>query len=231
MRRFLRWIHKWFALLVGVFLIVLAVTGASLVFERELLPVAIGTPYRASVSSARPLSFSDLYSHIRQCYPDKDLKSMEFPSDPNRNVLVRFRHDPGKDYFFNPYSGQMEGSFVYQKSFFGVMRTLHRTLFMKSAGKILIGIITILITFILLSGLWLYILHRRLSMNRFFKIRFGGSRVGLLFDLHTVLGSSFLILLLLMSCSGPYWSFGWYKSGFSGLFGVNSVVNQTSMSR
>lgn len=105
---------------------------------------------------------------------------------------------------------------------------LHRWLFMKpenaheggqSLGRILTAISAICMTIVLLSGVVIWwpktkkALKNRLivSTNKGFR-RF-------VYDTHVSLGIYVVIFLLLMSLTGPVFSFGWYRAGMSKLFG------------
>lgn len=110
--------------------------------------------------------------------------------------------------------------------FMDIMR-LHRWLFdvpaekgAMTAGKCIVGVTTIGMVVILLSGiaLWSYRLDR--GFLRSLKISFGNGFGAFMRSLHTAGGAYVAVFLCVMALTGLTWSFGWYRDGFYSLFGI-----------
>jgi len=111
--------------------------------------------------------------------------------------------------------------------FRGVMR-LHRWLFLApanphggmSVGRFIMGATSIGATFILLTGivLWLPRSWRGLKPRLTVSVRRGWKRF--VYDSHASLGIYVVAFLLLMSLTGPVWSFRWYRSAATVVVGT-----------
>lgn len=229
MRKLLIWLHKWLGIVSGIVIMIICLSGAFLSFERELMPLSIGKKYYASVVTDQSLPLDRINGRIREQFPERDVTTMTIAENPQRNMIVRFADEPQTDVYVNPYTGSIEGTFNYGDSFFGVMRRIHRYLLLDKTGKVITGSCSILFSLILLSGLWIFLTHRKGSVAGLFRIRWKKGGMALLYDLHVVPGIIAMLFLLLMSLTGPFWSFDWYNKAIYNIFGMNT--SQVSRSK
>lgn len=110
--------------------------------------------------------------------------------------------------------------------FVGVMR-LHRWLLdvpaqkgAMTAGKLIVGITTIAMALILISGVILWSYQAGGSLRRSLSIPFSKGPSIFFRKLHSAGGMYVVIFLLIMALTGLTWSFGWYREGFYSLFGI-----------
>lgn len=105
---------------------------------------------------------------------------------------------------------------------------LHRWLFMKpenahdgglSLGRILTAVSSICMTIVLLSGVVIWWPKSKKALKIRLKISTNKGFRRFVYDSHVSLGIYVVIFLLLMSLTGPVFSFGWYRQGMSKLFG------------
>lgn len=105
---------------------------------------------------------------------------------------------------------------------------LHRWLFMKpenahdgglSLGRILTAVSSICMTIVLLSGIVIWWPKSKKALKNRLKISTNKGFRRFVYDSHVSLGIYVVIFLLLMSLTGPVFSFGWYRQGMSKLFG------------
>ena len=105
---------------------------------------------------------------------------------------------------------------------------LHRWLFMKpenahdgglSLGRILTAVSSICMTIVLLSGIVIWWPKSKKALKNRLKISTNKGFRRFVYDSHVSLGIYVVIFLLLMSLTGPVFSFGWYRQGISKLFG------------
>ena len=105
---------------------------------------------------------------------------------------------------------------------------LHRWLFMKpenahdgglSLGRILTAVSSICMTIVLLSGIVIWWPKSKKALKNRLKISTNKGFRRFVYDFHVSLGIYVVIFLLLMSLTGPVFSFGWYRQGMSKLFG------------
>ena len=92
----------------------------------------------------------------------------------------------------------------------------------SSVGKMIVGISTLLMVVILVSGLVIWWPRTRKALNNRLKVscRKGWRRFW--YDSHVTLGFYSSLFLLAMALTGLTWSFGWYRSFAYGLFGGNT---------
>ena len=126
--------------------------------------------------------------------------------------------------YVDPYTGNVcgEGNGPASAFFMSTM-LLHRFFWLPMwIGKPIVGIATLIFVITSITGiaLWIPVKWRNLKNWKMgFKIRFrkGGGR--LLYDLHNSLGFYMLIPMLLLALTGLCWSFGWYRTAVSTVFG------------
>ncbi|MCC3159823.1 PepSY domain-containing protein [Hymenobacter sp. 15J16-1T3B] len=125
----------------------------------------------------------------------------------------------GPQYFVNPYTGAVVGPYVYRDSFFFTMMALHRGMVGGPAGKLVVGVSTLLFLFIIATGLVLWwpasnkILKQRLS------VKWDASFKRLNHDLHIVLGFYSALFLFVFAFTGLAWSFEWFNNGIFAVTG------------
>lgn len=98
-----------------------------------------------------------------------------------------------------------------------------------SVGKLIVGVSTIAMTVILISGLVIWIPRTRKALKNRLTVACGKGVRRLMYDSHVALGFYATIFLLLMALTGPTWSFGWYKEAAYTLLGAEpQTSNQQS---
>ena len=169
MKEFIKQLHIWLSIPLGVIISITCFTGALLVFEREITAVM----QEFSVEES----------------------AVEESSKPER------------------------------LEFFKTTLRLHRSLMVvaergeMNVGKLVVGISTISMVLLLLSGLVLWwpkcvkMLRHRVLIN----LRKGWHRFW--YDMHVSAGFWVTVVLLIMALTGLVWSFAWYRDGFYSLFG------------
>ena len=114
--------------------------------------------------------------------------------------------------------------------FKGVLK-LHRWLFMPpenphggmSAGRLIVGISTICLSFVLLTGLYLWWPRNISQLKKRLSVSFAHGWKRFVRDSHVSLGIYSLVFLLLMSLTGPVWSFKWYRTGAAAALGLKDA--------
>jgi uncharacterized iron-regulated membrane protein len=87
-------------------------------------------------------------------------------------------------------------------------------------GRRIVGISTIVMVVILLTGLIVWLpKNRKMARNRL-RIRFRSGWRIFWYDFHVAIGFYATLLLLVMALTGLTWSFGWYRNMFYSAFGV-----------
>jgi uncharacterized iron-regulated membrane protein len=98
---------------------------------------------------------------------------------------------------------------------------LHRWLLIEGdAGKIIVGVSTIIFVFLIFSGLIIWLPKKWKNWKQGFTIKYKANWKRVNHDLHNTLGFYSAILLLIMALTGLCWSFGWYRDGLSNVLGA-----------
>lgn len=239
MRKFFTKLHRWLSIPLGAVITVVSLTGALLVFEGEITRALDPHLYRVAVPpGALRLTPSQLVDSIRRQLPDSlELTALELPADPATSCMVAFRGVARRTLGVDPYTGEVLG-WTKRPAFFQSVRKLHRWLLDAPAsrgegsiGKRVVGIATLLLVVILVSGLVIWIPRSRKALKNRLTISWRHGRRRFWYDSHIALGFYATLLLLVMALTGLTWSFGWYRTAAYALFGGSprqETVQQTA---
>ena len=166
------------------------------------------------------LTPDELIARLQADHHDGRVAAVTLSSDPAAAVRIRFA--PGHDgsrpasVFVDPYDAHVLGS-PRGEEFFATVRRLHRWLLIpgdaKGYGRQLTGIAAISLIVMLVSGLVLRWPHRSTSVKTWLKPNLGLRGRGLHRSLHAVVGTWVLPIYLVMTLTGLWYSFDWYKTG------------------
>lgn len=201
-------------------------TGAMLIFEKELTPHLQSDYYYVENVEGEPLPMEELRAKVEHRLDKKqkiyDVKVMD---DAERSYIFYLDKRGKKKIFVDQYSGEVLGT-PERHPFFATMFRMHRWLMdapqskgEMSAGKMIVGISTLAMVLVLLSGIFIW-WPKTLKMwkNRSqVALRKGWRRFW--YDMHVSAGAYAVILLLIMALTGLVWSFEWWRDGFYALFG------------
>lgn len=112
-------------------------------------------------------------------------------------------------------------------AFFGTVRSLHRFLLMPpenphggmSVGRFVVGTTSMAMTLLLLTGLYLWWPKSKKMLKQRLTISTSKGLRRFVYDCHVSLGIYALAFLLLMSLTGPSFSFQWYRKANIALLG------------
>lgn len=253
MRLFFRKIHLWISAPVGLIISITCLTGAILVFEKEILALAHPHLYRCEIPEGSAMMSGEEIAKVLNAsgvvVPGADgaraevaglpettrpagvakraeVANVRLPDKENGCAMVTFKGGGKNTLSVNPYTGEING-WVERSGFFTAVRQLHRWLMdipaakgEKTVGKTIVGISTLLMVVILISGLaiWLPKGSRMLRARLGLSCTKGWKRF--LYDSHVSLGFYSLLLLLVMALTGLTWSFGWYREAFYAVAGA-----------
>ena len=227
-RKLFRKLHLWLSLPFGLIIMTTCLTGALLVFEKEITELVRHDSYTIPVRKTGRLSLQSLLERVASETPDSvQITSVTIPSDFRRAYTVGLSKPRRAGVLVDPYTGKIVGQSG-RLPFFTTVRELHRWLLdsMKPDsegifwGRIIVGTSTLLFVCILLTGLFLWWPKKLKGIGKRLKISLGHGRRRLFTDLHTVGGVYVFVLLLAMAMTGLTWSFEWYRTGFYKVFGA-----------
>ncbi len=157
-RRILFWFHLVIGVGAGLVIFLLALTGALLSFETQII-AAVDRAGLPAVSAGAPLGASALAGAALDATAGK-ATALVIPADPAAPVAASLGR--GAQVFLDPVSGAVLGpGNAGVGSFFGTVEDLHRWLALGDAGRetgrAITGAANVVFLFLLLSGLWLWL--------------------------------------------------------------------------
>lgn len=235
MRKFFSRIHLWLSIPFGIVITLIALSGASLVFESEVTEALNPHLYKVEIpEDAIRLKPSEIINKLSGQIDDSlSVSSIQISSDSSRTCIVGFTNAGRKELSVNPYTGEVNG-WIESNGFFQTMRRLHRWLLdapaskgEMSAGKMIVGISTIMMVLVLVSGLVIWIPRNARALKNRLSVSCTKGWRRFWYDSHVALGFYSAIFLLVMALTGLTWSFGWYRNAAYSLFGVETGISQT----
>jgi uncharacterized iron-regulated membrane protein len=230
MKVFFRRIHLYLALAAGLVILVSCLTGAILVFEKDLQMALNKKRYFVEAGGAK-LPISQLVENVKTTFPSARITGVKLYEDASRSTEINLtfpspkeigkgaakqpERQPGFTIFMNPYTGRVLEKYSYRETFFYQVFSMHRWLLggEKGPGKYIVGVSTLIFLFILITGIILWwpktrnILKHRLKIKR----NAGWKRIN--HDMHLVFGFYSALFLFIFAFTGLAWSFEWFNNG------------------
>ena len=230
MKKLFRKIHLWLSVPFGILISLICFSGAMLVYEKEITEWCRPDLYFVQTVKEVPLPMEELMEAVAATLPEgTSITGVTISPDAQRAYQVSLSQPRRASLYVDQYTGEVKGGNV-RLPFFDAMFRLHRWLMGSaqsasggmSVGKFLVGLSTLLLVIILLTGILMWLTNRRKPLTKSLTISFTKGWPRFWHDLHVAGGIYATILLLAMSLTGLTWSFGWYRTGFYSLFGVEA---------
>ena len=230
MKKLFRKIHLWLSVPFGILISLICFSGAMLVYEKEITEWCRPDLYFVQTVKEEPLPMEELMEAVAATLPEgTSITGVTISPDAQRAYQVSLSQPRRASLYVDQYTGEVKGGNV-RLPFFDAMFRLHRWLMGSaqsasggmSVGKFLVGLSTLLLVIILLTGILMWLTNRRKPLTKSLTISFTKGWPRFWHDLHVAGGIYATILLLAMSLTGLTWSFGWYRTGFYSLFGVEA---------
>ncbi|MDB6079672.1 MAG: putative iron-regulated rane protein, partial [Akkermansiaceae bacterium] len=225
LRKILFWAHLVAGVTAGLVILVMALTGTVISFERQITEAANG--FKITVpADGKKLSAEELLAALKQAAPETAPTAMTLRSDADAPVAFQFGRE--KTLFLDPYTGQVLGEGAKKtRAFFQFVTGLHRWLAlqgdMKDVGQGITSAAALIFFFIILSGLYLWIPKRWTRKGIKVVTSFQGGLKGRARDWnwHNVLGIWFAVPLLILSLTGVIMAYPWANKLLFNLVGVH----------
>lgn len=225
-------IHLWLSVPFGLFITLICFGGAMLVFEKEITEWCRPELYYVDKQGERPLPMDSLMQRVTAALPDSvEATGLTVSPDPERTWQVSLSKPRRASVYADPYTGEVKGRGE-RLPFFDTMFHLHRWLLGDSqsadggmsVGKLLVGISTIALVLILITGVIIWWPRNRKMLKSRLTVSATKGWHRFWYDLHVSAGIYATVFLLLMALTGLTWSFPWYRTGFYGLFGIEATA-------
>ncbi|PTB97091.1 sulfite reductase [Marivirga lumbricoides] len=225
-RKFFNDIHLWMGVASGIILFIVCLSGTIYTFRHEVEHALEPEKYEIKKPENSSLLSSNQLIALVEKETSGKVTSISIPADETSSYELSVKSSPeerrGTGYYVNPYTGEILGTQGGAVSdFFLVIMRLHRWLLIEGdAGKIIVGVSTIIFVFLIISGIVIWMPKKWKNWKQGFKIKYNANWKRVNHDLHNTLGFYSAILLLIMALTGLCWSFGWYRDGLSNVIGA-----------
>ena len=228
MKKIFRKIHLWLSVPFGLIITLVCFSGAMLVFENEANEWFRRDLYYVETVKGSPLPMDKLLEKVATTLPDSvAVTGVSISSDPGRAYQVSLSKPRRASLYVDQYTGEVKGKSE-RSGFFMFMFRMHRWLLDSMNpgnegifwGKMIVGVSTLLLVFVLISGIVIWWPRTRKALKNSLKITATKSWRRFWYDLHVAGGMYALIFLLAMALTGLTWSFPWYRTAFYKVFGV-----------
>ena len=224
MKKAFRKIHLWLSVPTGIIITLVCFSGAMLVFEKEITEAIKPELYFVKEAKGEPIPMQQLMEKVEETLPDSvSISGVTVFADSIRTYQVSLTKPRRASIYVNQYTGEVTGRSE-RLPFFNTMFHLHRWLLGSSSGvgKLLTGICTLVLVFILITGILMWLTNRNKPLKASLAIHVTKGWGRFWHDLHVAGGIYTTIFLLAMALTGLTWSFSWYRTGFYACFGVES---------
>jgi uncharacterized iron-regulated membrane protein len=209
-------LHRYFGLFMGLIMLLIGITGSLLVFQAEIEDWLTIQRYGIMLPQEPLLTLDRVVEVAKTAYPNWTFEDIVFPKDERYPMILGFTApdaDPNlyehgfHQVFINPYTGKIMGELATRYTFYRFILNLHYRLFLPGEwlGRVITGVVALLLLVIAVTGTMLWPGWRKLSTG--FKIKWNGHIKRRNFDLHKVIGVFAAIFLALTGLTGAYLSF------------------------
>lgn len=208
MRRLLLKVHLWLGLVAGLYVVVISVTGAALVFRIDLQRMAHSHLFTASREGplADPITIMD---SVSRAYPDHRLSGVDAPTT-GRPTYLAYVTSPGafKTVLVDPVNAEVLGELP-DESWIRSLQDLHYDLFGGRTGRTVNGIGAGAILLMAVTGIYIWWPGRKAWWRA---MTIDASRRGqrLFWEMHRAIGIWSVALLLLWAITGLHFAFPAY---------------------
>jgi uncharacterized iron-regulated membrane protein len=233
-------LHLYSGLVIGAFLVLIALTGSIIAFNHEI-DRALNPELLTVKPGGERRSLSEIVTTAKAVYPDKPLAFIR-PPDKADDVYVAGFKTPkegassksccsGFNWFYvmlDPYTGKVTGQRDYshyeltRPGFTHLMSKLHGNLLLGETGKTMVGLISLAWLILILIGVYLWWPGvNKIKMALSIKRKAGSARF--IFDLHRAFGMYSLVVMVVLAFSGVYFIFPDYVKPMVAVFSPVSV--------
>jgi len=199
-------VHRYIGLMLGILLIIISLTGSSLVFVNEI-DRFLNPNLLQVVAQEKRVSLQSVLDTVRSAYPKLKVESIDIPQNPT-GVYRAWSESPDKQVVFvyiNPYTGKILGSRLQKQTIYHFLVELHINFLAGEAGKVVVGVCGGLTILLCITGIILWPGWKKAIAG--FKIRWKAPGKLISYDLHKVVGIVSVTFLLLIAFTGTAMSF------------------------
>ena len=226
LRRALFQIHLWIAIAVGVYVVVVCVSGAALVFRIDMQRAAF--PHLFTSSPGRPADAATILERVRDAFPADRISGIDAPTTARPTFLAYVvRGEQFLTILVDPVSGTILGELP-DHSIVRTVQDLHFDLLAGRTGRIVNGAGAGLLLALCATGIviwWPGIAAWRRALT--VDVRRGWKRIT--FDLHSAVGIWTAAVIAMWAVTGVYFAFpSQFRSAVNAMSPLTMTVTPAS---
>ena len=204
LRKVIFQVHLWTGLLVGLYVFVVCVTGAALVFRIDMQRATF--PHLFTPSPGAPADAATILESVRSAFPNDRVSGIDAPTTVRPTYLAYVvRGDRFLTLLIDPVSARVLGELP-EKSIVRTVQDLHFDLLAGRAGRIVNGAGAVLLLGLCLSGLLIW-WPGLPNWRRGFTVDFRRSWKRINWDLHSATGIWTVAMIAMWAITGVYFTF------------------------
>ncbi len=221
----IRKLHNWLGLSTGLIVLVVSLSGAIFIWEKELFALLHpGLVYVEPGPEQR--SFTELHAAAQAALaPGRRVRSANIFADPRRSVVFSaIKVDESKatyfseteyydEVFVDPYTTRVLGVNDRKYDPIYLTRMVHEHLLLGSAGTHIVGGATVIFIVMILTGLVLWWPRNRRVLATRLRVRLAASWKRVVYDTHNVVGFYLHAVLIVLAITGPVWTWRSWQNG------------------
>jgi uncharacterized iron-regulated membrane protein len=155
--KWVRLVHRWLGLILSVFIILISLSGGTLIFKDNILR-ATWPELSKPITPLQIAAYPEVFLKIEMQFQETGFEFIRFPRD-GKNVFQVWLKDESQA-FVDPETGEIISQWHWYDSFITTvtdgMYLLHSNLFAGERGEIFVGCVGIVVLFFVFSGLILW---------------------------------------------------------------------------
>lgn len=218
-KEYLRSLHRVLGLSVGLWAVVMGLTGTILVFSHEI-DAALNPHLLRVEPRTGPWDVDGALAAVRARFPGAPVDSIRFPRRRDEALQVWIGEDAGTRVYLDPFGARILGVRSKHEGAIAFLRDLHMYLLAGETGETISGFLGLLLIAILATGLMLWWPKPR-RLAGALKIRWHLPLLPRMYDLHRVSGAVTALFLLVPIVTGVMLVFhkpttAWLIAGLGG---------------
>jgi uncharacterized iron-regulated membrane protein len=206
LRKLLFQVHLWAGIGVGLYIVVISVTGASLVFRSEMQHAMYPDLFPAAEVETSGVHMADVVENMKTAYPEHELVGVAAPNDEQHTFVgYIYRDETYRAVFADAETGKVIGA-IPERSLLFWLQNLHFYLLAGTTGLFVNGVGGLFLLLLSVTGLVIW-WPGIASWQRSLKIDFRKSWKRVNWDLHNAGGFWTLAFVAMWAATGAYFAF------------------------
>lgn len=188
-------------ILAGGILLIVALTGALLVYEQELDVWLYPEYFAYDDTRSNPVLPIHKVQYICEVRYGGDLEGL-FWDEKREGYTIRLHSAGDLQVWLDPYTAEELGRREYVYTVMGFIRHLHRTLVIPVVGRYIVGIASLLCLVLMITGLRQWVPKKLRLLKDRVSVRWSAGPKRVNYDLHNTLGFFFSPFIALIAVTG-----------------------------